>query len=54
MQITYNITVPCIGTPGYTENGLTVTMTAEQITKFHDELTEFYNNNYQALTKDKD
>jgi len=29
-----------------------VEMTSQEFCKFHDDLTSFYNDNYQALTKD--
>ena len=43
---TYEIHVPTVNGP------MTVEMTAEQFTTFHDKYTGFYNDNYQELTAD--
>lgn len=43
MKVTYNIPLA---------NGLSIEMTADEVLKFHDDLTVFINDNYEALTKE--
>lgn len=43
---TYEIHIPTINGP------MTVEMTADQFTEWHDQLTGWYNDNYKELTAD--
>jgi hypothetical protein len=35
-------------------SGMNVEMTPKELLKFHDDLTKFINDNYEALNKDED
>ena len=43
LEITCVITLP---------SGMEVTMTKEEFIKFHDDLTKYYNENYETITKE--
>jgi len=45
MQVTYNITLP---------DGTVATMTGPQLEKFHDDLTKFLNQSWEALRANDD